>query len=74
MAKVWLKSVTLAADSTRRETYYMSAIRQMLISTIALAVIGPVSLRGAEIAEYVGGTVKSIPINSTGSLSELVMS
>jgi hypothetical protein len=47
----------------------MSAIRQMLISTIAIAVIGPVALRGAEIAEYLGGTVKSIPVNATGSLS-----
>jgi hypothetical protein len=47
----------------------MFAIRQILISTIALAVIPPVCLRGAEIAEYVGGTAKSIPVNATGSLS-----
>ena len=47
----------------------MSAIRQMLISTIAFAVIPPACLRGAEIAEYVGGTAKGIPANATGSLS-----
>ncbi|HEV2688982.1 MAG TPA: hypothetical protein VGV35_10515 [Bryobacteraceae bacterium] len=47
----------------------MSAIRQMLISTIAFAVIPPVCLRGADIAEYVGGTAKTIPANATGTLS-----
>jgi hypothetical protein len=47
----------------------MSAFRSILISTIALAVIPTVSLRGADIAEYVGGTAKAIPVNATGSLS-----
>jgi len=47
----------------------MTAIRQILISTIAFAVIPPVCLRGSDIAEYVGGTVKSIPVNVSGSLS-----
>ena len=47
----------------------MSAIRQILISTIAFAVIPPVCLRGSDIAEYVGGTVKTIPVNVSGSLS-----
>ena len=47
----------------------MSAFRSILISTIALAVIPTVSLRGADIAEYVGGTAKAIPVNATGSLT-----
>ena len=47
----------------------MSAIRQILISTLAFAVIPPACLRGADVAEYVGGTAKAIPVNATGSLS-----
>jgi hypothetical protein len=47
----------------------MPAFRQMLISTIAVAVIGPVGLRGADIAEYVSGSAKAIPVNATGSLN-----
>ncbi len=47
----------------------MSAIRQILISTIALAVIPQAALLAADTVEYLGGTVKSIPANSTGSLN-----
>jgi hypothetical protein len=45
------------------------SIRQFLISTIALAIIPAAVLRAADTAEYVGGTVKSIPMNSTGFLN-----
>ncbi len=47
----------------------MPAFRKMLISTIAFAVVPTVALRGADIAEYVSGSAKSIPVNATGSLS-----
>jgi hypothetical protein len=45
------------------------SIRQFLISTIALAIIPAAVLRAADTAEYVGGTVKSIPMNSIGFLA-----
>ena len=42
------------------------SIRQFLVPTIALAILPIAVLRAADTAEYVGGTVKSIPMNSTG--------
>jgi hypothetical protein len=45
------------------------SIRQFLFSTIALAIIPTAVLRAADTAEYVGGTVKSIPMNSIGFLA-----
>jgi hypothetical protein len=45
------------------------SIRQILVSTIALAILPPAFLRAADTAEYVGGTVKSIPMNTTGFLN-----
>ena len=44
------------------------SIRQFLISTIALAILPPAVLRASDTAEYVGGSVKSIPMNSIGFL------
>lgn len=45
------------------------SIRQFLISTIAFAILPAAALRAADTAEYVGGTVKSIPMNSIGFLN-----
>ncbi|MGD0300141.1 MAG: hypothetical protein ABSE86_23870 [Bryobacteraceae bacterium] len=45
------------------------SIRQFLISTVAFAILPCAVLRAADTAEYVGGTVKSIPMNSTGFLN-----
>jgi hypothetical protein len=45
------------------------SIRQFLVSTIALAILPSAILRASDTAEYVGGTVKSIPMNSTGFLN-----
>ena len=45
------------------------SIRQFLISTIALAILPTAVLRASDTAEYVGGTVKSIPMNSIGFLN-----
>lgn len=45
------------------------SIRQFLIPTIALAILPIAVLRAADTAEYLGGTVKSIPMNSTGFLN-----
>ena len=42
------------------------SIRQILFSTIALAILPVAVLRASDNAEYVGGTVKSIPMNATG--------
>jgi|HubBroStandDraft_4_1064222.scaffolds.fasta_scaffold380848_1 hypothetical protein len=42
------------------------SIRQVLFSTIALAILPVAGLRAADTAEYVGGTVKTIPMNATG--------
>jgi len=47
----------------------MSAIRQILVSTFAFAVLSPAALHATDMVQYVGGTVKSIPKNATGSLS-----
>jgi hypothetical protein len=45
------------------------SIRQILFSTIALAILPTAVLRAADTAEYVGGTVKTIPMNSVGFLN-----
>jgi hypothetical protein len=46
----------------------MFAIRQVLISTLVFAVVPPAVIRAAsETVQYVGGTVKSIPVNSAGT-------
>jgi hypothetical protein len=45
------------------------SIRQLLISTIAFAILPTAVLRATDTAEYVGGTVKSIPMNSVGFLN-----
>jgi hypothetical protein len=47
----------------------MFSIRQIVVSTLIFAVVPPAALRAAESAEYVGGTVKSIPVNSAGLLN-----
>ena len=47
----------------------MFAIRQLLVSTVIFAAVPPSVVRAAESAAYVGGTVKSIPVNSAGSLN-----
>ncbi|HEY6333290.1 MAG TPA: hypothetical protein VI756_28460, partial [Blastocatellia bacterium] len=44
------------------------SIRQLLISTIAFAIIPTAVLRASDTAEYIGGTVKAIPMNSIGFL------
>jgi len=42
--------------------------RQLLFSTLVFTLIPPFALKGAPNAiEYVGGTVKSIPVNATGT-------
>ena len=45
------------------------SIRQFLISTVAFAILPTAILRATDTAEYVGGSVKSIPMNSIGFLS-----
>jgi hypothetical protein len=53
-----------------KERYYMFAIRQILASTIIFAVVPPAVVRAAsDSVQYVGGTVKSIPVNSGGSFN-----
>ncbi|MGP0074688.1 MAG: hypothetical protein ACLPWF_22480 [Bryobacteraceae bacterium] len=47
----------------------MLAIRQVLISTLVFAVVPPSVVRAADTTQYVGGTVKSIPVNSAGSFN-----
>lgn len=47
----------------------MSAIRQVVISTIVFAMLPPALLRASDTVQYVGGTVKSIPIDSIGTLN-----
>jgi hypothetical protein len=44
------------------------SIRQFLISTVALAILPAAILHASDSVEYVGGTVKSIPLNSVGIL------
>ena len=47
----------------------MFAIRTILASTIIFAAMPPASVRAAsDTVQYVGGTVKSIPVNTTGAL------
>ncbi len=45
------------------------SIRPFLISAIALAMLPAAILRASDTVEYVGGTVKSIPMNSIGFLN-----
>lgn len=48
----------------------MLGLRQVLISTVIFAAVPPAVVRAASnTVQYVGGTVKSIPVNSTGSFS-----
>jgi hypothetical protein len=48
----------------------MLAIRQVLISTLVFAAVPPAVVRAAsDTVQYVGGTVKSIPVNSSGTIS-----
>lgn len=48
----------------------MISFRQILISAAVFLMAPPAALQAASnTAEFVGGTVKSIPVNSTGSLS-----
>jgi hypothetical protein len=47
----------------------MSAFRQVLFATMVLALAPPAIVRGAsDTATYVGGSVKSIPLNLIGAL------
>jgi len=49
----------------------MFAIRQVVISALVFAAVPPVAVRAAssDSVQYVGGTVKSIPVNSSGKLN-----
>jgi hypothetical protein len=47
----------------------MLAIRQVLMSTLVLAAMPLSVARAADTTQYVGGTVKSIPVNSAGSFN-----
>jgi hypothetical protein len=48
----------------------MLAMRHALITTLVFAAVPPsVVLASSETVQYVGGTVKSIPVNSTGTFS-----
>jgi hypothetical protein len=48
----------------------MLAIRQVLISTLVFAAVPPAVVSAAsDLVQYVGGTVKSIPVNSAGTFS-----
>ena len=47
----------------------MLAIRQVLISTLVFAAVPPAILTASDTIQYVGGTVKSIPVNSAGTFS-----
>jgi hypothetical protein len=48
----------------------MFAIRQFLISALLVAAVPPAAVYGASApVQYVGGTVKSIPVNSTGNFN-----
>jgi hypothetical protein len=52
------------------EMYYMFAIRTVLASTIIFAALPPAVVRAAsDSVQYVGGTVKSIPVNSSGTFN-----
>jgi hypothetical protein len=48
----------------------MFVTRQLLISALVFAAVPPAAIRAAsDSAQYVGGTVKSIPVNSVGSFN-----
>src|ERR1700733_7121545 len=48
----------------------MLAIRQVLISALVFAAVPPAAVQAAsDTAQYVGGTEKSIPVNSAGAFS-----
>jgi len=48
----------------------MLAIRQILISTLVFAAVPPAVVNAAsDSVQYVGGTVKSIPVNSAGTFN-----
>jgi len=48
----------------------MSSIRQVLVSTVVFAIMPCAALKGASsTVEYIGGTAKSIPLNSSGTIS-----
>lgn len=48
----------------------MFATRQILISTLLLAAVPPAAvLAASDTIQYVGGTVKSIPVNSAGTFN-----
>src|SRR6202044_3121728 len=48
----------------------MLAIRQVLISALVFAAVPPAAvLAASDSVQYVGGTVKSIPVNSTGTFN-----
>jgi hypothetical protein len=48
----------------------MLAIRQVLISALVFAAVPPAAVQAAsDTAQYVGGTVKSIPVNSAGAFN-----
>lgn len=48
----------------------MFAIRQLLISALLFAAVPPAAVHGASATvQYVGGTVKSIPVNSNGNFN-----
>jgi hypothetical protein len=49
--------------------YYMSAFRQILLSMLVFVLVPPAMVRGStDTATYVGGSVKSIPLNLIGTL------
>src|ERR1700691_5683492 len=48
----------------------MFAIRQVLISALVFAAVPPAAIQAAsDSVQYVGGTVKSIPVNSAGTFN-----
>jgi hypothetical protein len=50
--------------------YHMFAIRSILVSTLVFAAVPPAVLHAAPYpVQYVGGTVKSIPVNSAGAFN-----
>jgi hypothetical protein len=48
----------------------MLAMRHILVTTLVLAAVSPSVVRASsDTVQYVGGTVKSIPVNSTGTFN-----
>jgi hypothetical protein len=45
----------------------MFATRQLLISALLFAAVPPAAVYASDTVQYVGGTIKSIPVNSTGA-------